>query len=115
MRPAYFYVPKGTKTIVFHAYSCGDVRITGPDGDIAHEAPSEGCFTAVPVKDGQDGKVWSIGGVSNMRLRQFAFLNVPNILSLSASRVIVPKDLAEKDGLAVRIPANQLKSNGDAK
>jgi hypothetical protein len=99
--PVFFYVPRGTKEVKFYADNCGTIRITAPDNQVLHEAPSDGIPVTIPVPPGMDGQPWTLGGVSNMRLRRFILLNVPNVISLHANMILVPRPIAEADGLTI--------------
>jgi hypothetical protein len=99
--PLYFYVPKGQREVAFHGYDCGTIRIRDGDGKTVHEAPADGRYVVLAVPPGQDGRVWSIGGANDMRLRVFCFLNLPTILGCNPDRLFVPAAVAERDGLEV--------------
>lgn len=108
--PLYFYVPKGTKAVAFHAYHSGVIVIRDGDGQVVHQARSDGRYVSVPVTAGQDGRVWSLGDEiggpgAGMRLRCFSFLNLPNALSFSPNLIFVPREIAVRDGLKMMVPA----------
>ncbi|HCE43258.1 MAG TPA: hypothetical protein DET40_06900 [Lentisphaeria bacterium] len=91
---SYFYVPKKTSRIVMYSQD-GSVSVSDPANKVAYKGKSKGEFTLIPVKDGMDGKVWSITG----KFRNLCFLNIPTVLSASPSYAFVPKELVEKDAL----------------
>ncbi|MBS3763853.1 MAG: DUF4838 domain-containing protein [Planctomycetes bacterium] len=110
--PVYFYVPVGTEEILFHAHRSGTIVIRDGDGEKAYEGISDGNYVSVPVPEGQDGRVWSLGDEiggpgAGMRLRAFSFLNLPTALSFSPDYVFVPAEVAEADGLEVITPLNR--------
>ena len=102
--PACFHVPRGLDALHMYAHFAGTVRITDGSGQVRHEAPSDGRIVTIPVPDGQDGRVWSVGGVSNMRLRRFGFLNLPTVLSLQRRYLIMPREMAKADNLKIVAP-----------
>jgi alpha-L-arabinofuranosidase len=105
----YFYVPKGTKEIHLYARRPHLFGIAQPDGTwvgqdcgkrnpygIARSLEANGACQTIPVPDGMDGRVWSsvdmVGG-------HFYFFNIPNLLFARPDHVIVPREVAAKDGL----------------
>jgi hypothetical protein len=108
--PLFFYVPQGTKAVMFHAHRSGVIVIRNGDGQVVHQARSDGRYVSVPVTAGQDGRVWSLGDEiggpgAGMRLRCFSFLNLPNALSFSPNQIFVPREIAVRDGLKMMAPA----------
>ncbi len=101
MSPLYFYVPKGLKEVAFYAYECGTIQVQNADGEVVHEAASDGSIVTIPVPPNQAGRVWTIGGHTTMRMRRFHFLNLPTVLSSNPDRVFVSQPAAEKDGLTL--------------
>ncbi len=101
----YFYVPKGTKEIYFYALRSWPVGICRPDGvwigedkPIYHHPRSmkaDGSYQKIAVPEGMDGKVWSC---VDFLSGTFYFFNIPNVLFVRPSDVIVPEDVAKKDG-----------------
>jgi hypothetical protein len=95
----YFYVPKGTKSIDFY-HKGYRFKVIGPDGKDAFQVPiSPGQNYSVPVTNGQDGQVWSLGGLTLGNLHLY---NVPNYIAASPAALMVPREVAEKDGLQRR-------------
>jgi len=105
----YFYVPKGTKEIQFYANRSNLFGICQPDGawvgqdrpgknpyGIARSIEGNGTFQVIPVLPGMDGKVWSS---VDMVSGSFYFFNIPNLLFVRPGDVIVPREVAVKDGL----------------
>ncbi|HON05255.1 MAG TPA: DUF4838 domain-containing protein [Candidatus Ratteibacteria bacterium] len=102
----YFYVPKGTKEICFYALRSWPIGICQPDGvwvgedkPIYHHPRSikaDGSYQKISVPEGMDGKIWSC---VDFLSGSFYFFNIPNILFVRPSDVIVPEDVAKKDGL----------------
>jgi len=102
----YFYVPKGTKEIQLYASRGNPFGICQPDGTwVGMEKPiyqhprsllGNGAFQVIPVPPGMDGKVWSS---VDMVSGNFYFFNIPNLLFVSPDNVIVPREVAVKDGL----------------
>jgi hypothetical protein len=108
----WFYVPKGTREIQFYALGGGgnvlgmadpDGHWRGPEGPDPAVAPggadqffkNTGAFQSVPVRKGQDGKMWTLHCAPG----HLHFFNIPTILSLSHDALIVPEEVAKNDGL----------------
>lgn len=99
MAPFYFYVPKDSRKVALYCYECGTIIVRNANDDVVHQQPADGNFVVIPVTTGQDGKVWSLGGDNSMRLRNFTFLELPNVLSSNPDYIFIPRKLAEKDKL----------------
>lgn len=98
----FFYVPKGTtKICYFTRYGRG--RVSGPDEKVLHEFTRAGANVTIPVPPGADGKVWSL---NNGHLEKDFFYNIPNYVASSPESLLVPKELAESDGLFQAPSAN---------
>ena len=98
MQPMYFYVPKGTRELQY--YWSGEPHwVHGPDGTKLMEVESDGAFVKIPVPDGADGKTWHF---TRMQLGHLWFFNAPNYLAASPAALLVPKELAQRDGLSTR-------------
>lgn len=97
--PHYFYVPKGTKELIVEPGPRLSLHVPGEakrrDITPADTEPGK-AYTIIPVPEGADGTVWH---TSNMTRGKFALLNVPPLLSFHRSTVIVPREIAEADGL----------------
>jgi len=100
MSPTWFYVPKGTKEISYY-WSGGPHTLRGPDGAVVRKVATSGAFVTVPVPEGADGKPWHF---TELALGHLWFFNVPNYLAASPNALLVPRDLAVRDGLAIRAP-----------
>ncbi|MCK5843552.1 MAG: hypothetical protein KAG97_02520, partial [Victivallales bacterium] len=94
--PFYFYVPKGVETIKYFWVGRGH-KVIAPNGKIAREVRTEesGDLITVLVPKGADGKLWKL---SSFTLVKMDFLNVPNLLTHSNQIIILPADLAKRDG-----------------
>lgn len=97
--PHYFYVPKGTKELIVEPGPRLSLHVPGEakrrDITSADAEPGK-AYAIIPVPEGADGMVWH---TSNMTRGKFALLNVPPLLSFHRSTVIVPREVAEADGL----------------
>lgn len=101
--PLYFYVPKGLRNIQFFTQ---DARphswtVRGPDDKVARVVGTKskvGEVVNIPVPEGQDGKVWWFHDFAFGRLRM---LNLPEFVSFSPNQLLVPREVAEKDGLQI--------------
>ncbi|MDD5707461.1 MAG: DUF4838 domain-containing protein [Kiritimatiellae bacterium] len=84
----YFYVPKGTERVEM-AGSMQRGVIFPPDG--APQVGIPNCAPInIPVKPGQDGKVWKIWVVG-----QLGLLSVPPYVALSPDELLLPKEVAQ--------------------
>jgi hypothetical protein len=89
---AYFYVPKGTKTIGLFGGEHGEVQ-DSRNRTVFWLNGRKRDFYAVPVPEGQDGKAWRIRyGKSDVRL-----LTVPPYLAPTPGQLLVPAEVVEKD------------------
>ena len=100
MQPMHFYVPKGTRELHYYWYGQPH-RVHGPDGAILKEVATRGEFVKVPVPAGADGKPWHFSQIMPGTLWLF---NAPNYLAASPAALLVPRELAEADGLPVPGP-----------
>ena len=95
MRRMYFYVPKGTDQLQYY-WKGGPHVLHGPDGEPVAEVTSKGDFVNIDVPSGTDGQVWSF---SKLALGHLWFFNLPNYLAASPEALLVPREIAERDGL----------------
>ena len=108
MRPVsqmYFYVPKGTTNVNYYykraPWQYGDThQVIDPAGAVVKEVRVDGDYVSFPVPAGKDGKVWSMGGPA-FGLGLFYFFEVPNFFSPSPAKMLVPQDVALRDGLTI--------------
>ena len=92
----FFYVPKGTREFQF--YWAGDVhKLYDPSGKVLLKIEISQDYQTVAVPEGMDGKVWSFDGRWNTR----KFINIPNYIAPSPDALLIPRELAEKDGLTI--------------
>lgn len=99
MQPMYFYVPKGTRELQYF-WAGKPHRLHGPDGAVLKEVKTNGEFVKVSVPPGADGKTWHF---SQLMLGSLWLFNAPNNLAASPAALLVPKELADQDGLSPRI------------
>lgn len=94
----FFYVPKNTSQIeYFFDHNAPAHRILGPDGKAYHEAAVNARnLVRVAVPAGLDGKVWAFeaNGIGPLW-----FTNLPPYLAASPERLLVPREVARRDGL----------------
>lgn len=95
MQPMYFYVPKGTDELQYF-WSGGPHRVHGPDGTKLKEVETSGAIVRVRVPEGADGRPWHF---TRMALGHLWFFNAPNYLAASPAALLIPKELAARDGL----------------
>jgi len=90
----YFYVPKSTSEIQFY-WKGGEHNFYDPDGKNITKIKESMCYVTIPVPVGYDGKIWSFDGRWDTR----KFINIPNFIAPSPDALLVPRELAKKDGL----------------
>lgn len=103
MQDMYFYVPKGTRKIEYYYsktafHPGGPHDVIGPDGKVQKAVDVNGDYVSVSVPPGMDGKLWRF---HQPVLGFFWFNNVPNYLAASPDALLVPREVAAKDGLVV--------------
>jgi hypothetical protein len=97
-----FYVPKGTREIdyYFKSNNGGAHQFIRPDGKLSTKVEGEGVTAKIPVPPGMDGQVWRLSANSQTRVQWF--YNIPNIVAATPKNLLVPRAVAEKDGLKIR-------------
>jgi hypothetical protein len=103
MQEMFFYVPKGTRRIEYYYtktafHPGGPHKVIDPAGNVAQAVDVNGDWVSIPVPAGMDGKLW--------RLREpvlgiFWFNNIPNYIAASPDALLVPREVAARDGLQV--------------
>jgi RNA polymerase sigma-70 factor (ECF subfamily) len=76
----------------------GPHKVIDPAGNVAQAVDVNGDWVGIPVPAGMDGKLW--------RLREpvlgiFWFNNIPNYIAASPDALLVPREVAARDGLQV--------------
>jgi hypothetical protein len=99
-RAPFIYVPRGTKEIwmSFSSFASGTHKLLQPDGKEA-QSLSGGVYH-IPVPAGMDGQLWRFAPGSRFRGQQF--FNIPNIAAPSPETLMVPREIAVRDGLKIR-------------
>jgi hypothetical protein len=97
MKPMCFYVPKGTKVLKYFATTGNNIH--APDGTQLNERQTPNTWVSLPVPAGTDGKLWTIGG---MAFGKIYFSNILSYVAPSAESLLVPREVAKKDRLAIR-------------
>ena len=100
----FFYVPKGIKNIEYYYirtnfHGGGPHKVLDPMGKVAKDVDVNGDWVTVPVPAGMDGRLWSF---QNPVLGFFSFNNLPNYYAATPVGLMVPKEVAEKNGLVLR-------------
>jgi hypothetical protein len=90
-------VPKGTRELQYYWFGQPH-RVHGPDGAVLKEVKTKGEFVKIPVPPGADGRTWHF---SQLMLGYLWLFNAPNYLAASPAALLVPRELAERDGLRV--------------
>jgi hypothetical protein len=88
-----FYVPRGTRTI--DLFAGHRVTLYTPDGRLVYEQKEGGVNARVAVPEGADGAVWSC----EPHVGRVWFFNVPGVLAASPDALLVPREVATRDGL----------------
>jgi len=101
----YFYVPKGVREI--QAFAELPERVIklakfSSFGGAPVLPRTEGELLKIIVPPNEDGTIWKItgGGLGT----RFYFMNLPNVLFFHPGKILLPKEVAEKDGLIVTGP-----------
>jgi hypothetical protein len=95
----YFYVPKGVRKLEYFMQGGGAHTVIGPDGQDKAKVLQLNDFVTVPVPEGMDGKLWRL---NEAPFGKFHFLNAPSYLAGSPNALLVPREVAERDGLQIR-------------
>lgn len=93
----FFYVPKDTKQIQY-IWGGGEHNLYDPTGSVAATITDTHDYITVDVPPGMDGAVWSFNGRYSPR----HFVNIPGFFAPSPESLLIPRELAEKDGLTIR-------------
>ncbi len=95
-----FYVPKGTRTLQYF-WNGGKHDLYGPEGKpVGYSPGGMGTLVSMPVPAGMDGSIWSLRTTP----REIWFFNIPNSVAATPDALMIPRDLAEKDGLLIKTP-----------
>jgi hypothetical protein len=98
LRPLFFYVPRGTRQL--HIFWQGEPHeVCLPNGKVLAQLKVNGTIQTLPVPPGADGQVWSFKGLPPGRLW---LMNAPNYLAASPDALLVPREVAVRDGVARR-------------
>jgi len=95
----FFYVPAGMRQFQFF-WAGKRHAIYPPSGaaiEVAATAGELGRYDTIPVPAGEDGKVWGFDGQWDVR----QFVNIPNCIAPSPDILLLPRELAARDGLPV--------------
>lgn len=87
----YFYVPRGTAVI--GGFSEGEGTLRNPSGTVARKFDTKPGFFSVAVPTGDDGKLWKWEQCAGDKL----LMTVPPYLARSASELLLPKEVVERD------------------
>jgi hypothetical protein len=90
-RSGYFYVPQGTTRV--GGYSAGKGAIHDPAGKRVLEFGPVGEFFEVPVRVGDDGKLWSLRHCRG----RVAFMTVPPFIASTMEKLLLPETVVEAD------------------
>jgi hypothetical protein len=112
MQDMFFYVPKGVKVLEYFYtktafHPGGPHQVIDPTGNIAtafvagqpvQTVSVNGDWVKVTIPPGMDGKLWRF---RNPVLGRFWFNNAPNFIAASPEALLIPRELAMKDGLKI--------------
>ncbi|MBA3685436.1 MAG: DUF4838 domain-containing protein [Planctomycetes bacterium] len=106
MQDMYFYVPKGTTRFEYlysrtTGHPGGPHQVLDSAGKVVKNVDVDGDWVTVDVPAGMDGTLWRF---HEPVLGFFWFNNLPNYLAASPQALLVPRELAEKDGLKLQTP-----------
>jgi hypothetical protein len=91
----YFYVPKGTRVVAGYQKNLPG-ELLAPDGSsrLTFANDNVGTYWSVPVKAGEDGKLWEMSGISGSGLQ---LLTVPPLLARNAGELLLPREVVAAD------------------
>ena len=98
-RLGYFYVPKGTRQIEYF-WNGPYHYVYDPTGKRVKHVTASGKFIIIPVPEGMDGKLWKFSHLTTGHLWLF---NVPSYLAWTPNALLVPREVAKKDDLELRV------------
>jgi hypothetical protein len=87
----YFYVPKGTSVV--GGFAEGPGKLVDGSSKMVHEFEGKPGYFNLPVKRGDDGKLWKFEFTSGRRV----LLTVPPQMARSADELLLPREVVEKD------------------
>jgi len=105
MQHMYFYVPKGVKKVEYFFGTTNDQIPMGwhdlwtLDGKKQEGAYYLNEYVSIPVPPGMDGQPWQIQWPS---MGRFYFDNIPSYFAPTPDSLLVPREVALKDGLKIR-------------
>lgn len=86
-----FYVPKGTKTI--SGFSSGLGNVINSSGEKVYSFSGGTTYFSIPVKKGEDGKIWKIQSGSGVCV----LMTVPSCFARNTSELLIPVEVVDKD------------------
>ena len=93
----FFYVPTDTQTVGFYAQAGTTVKLFDATGaQVGDTIEARFDYYAVEVQ-GRGGAVWKISGVN----ANLGLLTVPPGFALAPEELLVPREVAEEDGLVI--------------
>lgn len=93
--PCTSYVSKGTREIQYF-WAGIPHEVFGADGKMVRAVTESGRNVIIPVPEGMDGKTWAF---QHLVLGRLWFFNLPNYLAASPDALLIPREVAAKDGL----------------
>lgn len=98
-QPRFFYVPKGTRQFQYwFDERPPHQRVVSADGKTRHESDdNHKRYVAVTVPPGQDGRTWRL---DLSVLGDLWLVGVPPYVAAAPDRLLVPREVAERDGVA---------------
>lgn len=99
--PHYFYVPKGTRELIFDASPRLTLVIPGKGRrDFGPADRVQGkSYIVVEVPEGTDGSIWHTSTLTRGRVM---LLNTPPLFSMHRKTVFVPREVSESEGLSTK-------------
>ncbi len=87
----YFYVPKGTKVV--GGFASGPGTLLDGSGKTAHTFDAKPGYFSVPVKPGQEGRLWKFHQSAGQRV----LLTVPPYLARNGKELLLPREVVDRD------------------
>jgi hypothetical protein len=96
MQRMFFYVPRGTKQLVYF-WEGPPHEVCDPAGKVIAKVTTSGKFVTVPVPPGGAGQAWSFTKMAGGHLW---LMNAPGYLAASPDALLVPREVAARDQVA---------------
>jgi len=91
MSALYFYVPKGTREVIYYVQGGPHTVLDGAGVEVGRIAAQPGNIIILPVSAGRDGQAWCLRDLDLAEGRLW-FLNCPNYVAAASDELLVPPE-----------------------